>query len=461
MGPFETRLARDLRGASSVALIAVDPLVQARAAIETQGGLWRPLRSIFPLLVFAAVATGLALIVGVAVIGGSPQPRLQTPTVPPPAPALVEVASPSPSDSLPACMTDTVRMLTGSAMGPAPIQPPSLAGLGAGKGVFTTTAPDSPVTEIWSVGVAGATPLRIGEIVGGGDVLDVLDLTRAATKALIRIGTISPSGAHPECGDLYLVATDGSGIERLTESRTGTVVVGGALSPDATMVAYATWNDVGVIDLASLSRIHQYGCVTAYQTRPDEVAWSSTGDVFAVDCVLPMVYDPTGYNVPVAVATTDTMIGFGWANRPAGASLLIGESSDGAHQNGFHVDTAEPWNARVTSGVGITDRSIDWVLGSARFSPSGHRLIAEGYVGSDDALYFLDVKGGAPRRFGPNAVRGGTSNIAWSSDERSIVFADVSEYPSVTLVKIDVASGMRTSLGALPADYDAGTWRIP
>jgi hypothetical protein len=263
--------------------------------------------------------------------------------------------------------------------------------------------------------------------------------------------------ACPECGDLYLAATDGSGIRRLTHFTTGSYVVGGAISPDGARVAYATWTEVAVLDLATGATVHEPGCTTSYAIPPIPVRWSTAMDRFAVGCDNAVVYDPTGATPPIGVVANDTQIGIGWS----GATLMVGRSGNGPHQNGFHVDAVDPLSGHTVRGPEMTNTSIDWVIGRGNFSPSGQQLIAEGYVGTDDALYLIDANGAAPRRVAPNSVDGSPFTVAWSLDGRSVVFANVSQYPTVTLTSVDVATAKQTALGRLSTDYDAGAWRVP
>jgi hypothetical protein len=170
------------------------------------------------------------------------------------------------------------------------------------------------------------------------------------------------------------------------------------------------------------------------------------------------VYDPTGTSSPIGVVADDTQIGIGWS----GATLMVGRSGNGPHQYGFHVDAVDPRSGHtVVRGPEMTNTSIDWAIGRGTFSPGGQQLIAEGFVGTDDALYLIDAKGAAPRRVAPNSVDGSLFNVAWSLDGRSVVFANVGQYPTVTLTRVDVATTKQTALGRLSTDYDAGAWRVP
>ena len=185
--------------------------------------------------------------------------------------------------------------------------------------------------------------------------------------------------------------------------------------------------------------------------------WSSAIDRFAVGCDNAVVYDPTGTTSPIGVVADDTQIGIGWS----GATLMVGRSGNGPHQNGFHVDAVDPRSGHTVRGPEMANTSIDWVIGSGDFSPGGQQLIVEGYVGTDDALYLVDANGAAPRRVAPNSVDGSPFNVSWSLDGRSVDFANVGQYPTVTLTRIDVATAKQTDLGRLSTDYSAGAWRIP
>jgi hypothetical protein len=46
---------------------------------------------------------------------------------------------------------------------------------------------------------------------------------------------------------------------------------------------------------------------------------------------------------------------------------------------------------------------------------------------------------------------------AWSGDERSVTYID-GDFPTLSLYRVDVASGTTTLLGPLPPSFDAGAW---
>ena len=202
---------------------------------------------------------------------------------------------------------------------------------------------------------SGAPPTR----------LNVLGISTLSSQALVRIGHHSGPDWTQDCADLYLVALDGSGARRLTTFGLGSSVLGAAISPDGTRVAYAVrhggWSvDVAVIDLASGATVHEPpGCTSGTGGMPISVSWPSEVDRFAVDCGRAVVYDPTGTTPPVTVSE-DTQIGIGWS----GGTLMVGVSSSGPHQNGFRIDAVDPGSGHIVRGTELANTTIDWVIGS-------------------------------------------------------------------------------------------------
>jgi hypothetical protein len=362
--------------------------------------------------------------------------------------------SPSSTSTASTCSTDTVQVLTGAAMGPPADTPSPMPGLGPDQGVIITAA------EIWLVGGGRPNPERIGQIKGSADWINVLGISTLTSQALLRIGHYAGPDDSAACADLYLVALDGSGARRLTTFGLGASVIGGAISPDETRVAYAVRNatdlatDVAVLDLTTGATIRESTpCPSGTGGQPITVAWSSDVDRFAVGCNQAVIYDPTGQSPPVTVAA-DGLIGLGWR----GGMLMVG-IANASGPGGFHIDAVDALSGRIVPGPQIVDETINWASGSGVFAPGGQRLVAEGYAGAASALYVIDAKGGSPRLLA--SVSSPVQDPAWSADERSVTYIDGDSIPTSALYRVDVASGTRTLLGPLPPSYDAGAWLLP
>ncbi len=137
-------------------------------------------------------------------------------------------------------MTDSEQVRTGKAL--EPVDGDGLNGLGQTRGVYLA----GRTPRIWVVNPGANSASVIAELDPVPNILEILDISPDGSDALIRVGNISPSGFTPECADLYVIRTDGSGATRLTRFGTGRFVTGGAFSPDGRRVGVLVvgpWND--------------------------------------------------------------------------------------------------------------------------------------------------------------------------------------------------------------------------
>lgn len=458
---FDPRVADKLRTYTQEAVASFDPHAIADAAVAARGGVrsWPDFRTLRQAAgrapMWLAISLALALIVAGMVgglVGGTRRGLTQTST--PPSGVIAQVASPT--DTTGTCITDTVQVVARATMGRMGETLGDMPRLGRGQGVVITGA-ESAASDIWLIGGGGTSGEPIAQISGGARWLNVLGVSTRTSQALVRVGQYSGPDSSRECADLYLVALDGSEVRRLTAFGAGRYVLGGAISPDGTRVASAAWVgkdvvDVSVIDLTSGTTIQEPpGCTSGTWGTPITVSWSTETDRFAVACHRAVVYDATGATRPVVVGE-DTQIGLGWD----GGTLMVAVSSDGPHQNGIRVDAVDPTSGHIVRGPDAADSAIDWAIGSGIFAPSGRRLLAVGYVGSTEALYVIGASRGAPRAIASGS--GAWWDASWSVDERSVIYPDFS---ARALKQIELASDSTTSLGALPADYITGLWRLP
>lgn len=425
-----------------------------------------------PRIAFAVLALVLALALGVGgLIAGGLGPNVPTlrPTVVPaavssPSGPSPDPASPSATPSSGRCSTDTVAVLTGDSMPQIDSDAASLPGLGTGRGVFITRSQASSGGDVWAVGGTRHTATRIASVSGVGlNVLDVLDISPDGSLAILRVGTMSPSGANPECADLYLVPTDRSPATRLTTFGAGGFVVGGSFSPGGTRVAYATWTNVSVADLSSHRHqvVDQSGCPAGYGL-PGKIAWSPGIDRFAVGCARVEIFDPTGASAPVVVTPIDAALDFGWQD---GTHLLRARQPSDATSGGLFFDSFDTTTG-VSSALGeVYDRGIDWEQPSAGgFAPDGRLVLATGYrAGSAGGSVAVEVgyvlqTAGAPAA--PILSASQLLDAAWTADSQSIVYVDTTDPTQPILGRVD-GTMAHTRIGFLPPTYAGGVWRLP
>ena len=165
-------------------------------------------------------------------------------------------------------------------------------------GVFTMSSPDRARRTLEICG-AGRR-LRSASDRDGRWARDqcgstLLDRSQDGADVLLSVGKISPSGLHPECVDLYLIRTDGTGATRLTQHGPGQYVTAAAFSPDGTQVVYSTWTGISTVDLATGTNKIATTCTTG-NDYTGWVAWAPSGDQIAATCQGLVLLDPIGSN---------------------------------------------------------------------------------------------------------------------------------------------------------------------
>jgi hypothetical protein len=425
-----------------------------------------------------AVAAVLTTLVGGALVGSG---TLRLPTdVPPSQPAVVlpidasprippatarpsvPVATPSatPTSSPGPCATDTLKVLTGDAVEKRVSLLP--ADLPIGRGAYFTLTPIPRVPRLWAIPPGGGQAALVASISPWLDLIDVLDLSNDGSRALIRAGNISPSGGSPECADIYLVQTDGSGATRLTTFGAGQFVTGGAFSPDGRRVAFTWWDPgtITVLDLASGQMVHQ-ACGLNYGSSPDRIDWSPTSARVAVVCNgVFTTFDAAGAAAPVDYWRGDETLGFLWTDDH---TVLVAEEPTGLGLYGTHIDSFDVVSNTVTVVGRFNDASsIEGMAGTFRLSPDGRWLFFLGglltAVPADQVNfvgYLASTTGGKPTQILPEDEA--ASFQGWSADGRALVFID----SDGTLTRVDIETRHRSGIGTVGEGYSQGVWRIP
>ena len=267
---------------------------------------------------------------GQSVFGPAPSPTLSTP-----------------SASLEVCLTDTVQVLSGDAL--PHVDGDGLEGLGESRGVYLSGRPPM----LWAANPGRRSATLIASISPEPSILDVLDISRDGSSALIRIGNISPGGGSAECADLYAVRTDGSEAVRLTRFGTGRFVTGGAFSPDGRRIAFSWWEPgtITTLDIETGATIDQ-SCSTQYSVWPTRIFWSPSGDRIAVGCDRGLTtFDARGVTPPARFRMAGEPLAFSWTDDRE----LIVASGGG---NIYSVDVSGP-STDLTSASPIVGRFDD------------------------------------------------------------------------------------------------------
>jgi WD40 domain-containing protein/WD40 repeat protein len=431
------------RGRRGLTLLAVAALVTTAIAggalLAGSGTVWpsvvvRPTVAPSPVLPRSSASPGVAV-----VVGPSPSPQRATP-----------------SASAQACLTDSVEVVTGDAL--PGIVGYRVKGLGQSRGVFLANRgyPRQPL--LWAIDPARDSVTLIASVTPAL-ILDVLDVSPDGSNALIRVGNISPAGSTPECADLYLVRTDGSGATRLTSFGTGRFVTGAAFSPDGRRVAYSWWapDTITTLDLETGVTVDQ-PCSTVYSIWPLRIDWSPTGARFAVGCDATLkIFDPSATSAPVRFPMAEEPLAFSWTDS---RQLIV--ASGGGNTYAFDIVS------ETSTIVGrFDDPAIEIVDGTGVFSPDGRWLAFHGgergdVPGNDftEVGYVVPSSGGTPTR-----IPGELVDTTWSGDSRALVYIDNGS-ETWRLTRIDVETLDRSTIGTIAQRPDAltyrqGVWRVP
>jgi hypothetical protein len=320
------------------------------------------------------------------------------------------------------------------------------------------------------VGGGSVRPRRIATVEGSGITrLDLVDGASDGSKVLLRVGKISPSGANPECVDLYAIRADGSGATRITFLGPDNLVTGAAFSHGGAQIAYAVWNIAAhgttlyTRDLVSGVTVEHLGCGGSanYDVR---MAWSPDNARIALDCGdgIRISTAAGGGDIPPS-RTAGSVVALGWVDSE---TISVASAPLGSAYTGLQIEQFGATTGALTDRHPIAGDAIDFAdaPAGAGFSPDAKRLILTGFQrpssggtpppNAIENAYLVDAEGPEP----PRVITTDVFQAAWSSNG-ALVYVATGDKPSLT--GLDTLTMRRSSIGSLPSGYLGGVWQWP
>jgi hypothetical protein len=476
---IEAALARRAPGHADSGLLTD---IVARATSTPQVRAWTlPViggrRAAWAVLVAAVLSVGaLLLFLG----GGSDR------TAPTPAPSQPAVVHPSPSVSssvAPArtCGTQTTTVTIGADMPPTSTTPMTIPEGILDQGLYVTEPADNVYSpaDVWAIRAGSAT--RIASVIGADfDVVQIDDVSADGRLALLQVGELIGDPVST-CDDLYVLATDGTSVSRLTEDGPNEHATGGRFSRDGRYVAFRFDDLRGhtpAIGLADLLADPTPGYSECGETSMFDLAWAPTDDRLAVVCgsrldVLPrpdQVLQPTSTDLPVS---GEALVELAWqdADTTLLTTAVIVNSTTPSPPINAPIQFRTVTGARVSQPTVVSPPIGQGNPGSA-ISPDGQELAVFATPSDFEASgwYVVDVSTGTAKK-----VSGVTcSDIGWSADSRSVLYVKrdpltspppggpttgrvLGGQPTLTVVEVD--TGQIQGVGTMPINYIQGFWR--
>jgi hypothetical protein len=459
-------------GALLVAIAAEASRTPQRRALPRWAG-WAAERHRLATAAIALTAAGGLIALALSGIGGRREEAVVPSAAPASLPAVAVPSSqaslvPTASDAGTDCTTDRIVVEVPA----GPVDQQRALDLSSIRGRATYIRSMSVPTWPLPTGGAGPSGERAGvwttdqggvsrpvTTIGGPGVdwARLADVTPDGSVAVLIIGKISPSGASPECTDVYAVPLDGGVPERLTASGRGDVVTAAAAASDGSValirwtqavfgggwqVAMAgtqrhPWQDIPCGNFSSYARV-----VARTEGPEGRLAVACDGSVVVVDLDTWTIRQVPTEGLPGALA---------WASPEA---LRVASAS----ASGLHLRTL----LRVSGSASARDwprdsAPIDWVEGpqAMSFSPDGRWLLAEGYPAGggvdSETMYLVPTAGGSPEPI----LDSTQLEASWAPDG-SLLYLDRGD--RLTLMRLDPSTGKRAVVAEVSATaYDGYT----
>jgi len=301
---------------------------------------------------------------------------------------------------------------------------------------------------------------------GGGPWARVRDWSRDGALLLVEAGRFSPTNALHNCGDLYLVAADGTGVTPLTHNDPGASAVSASFTGHGTSIAYLEADELHdppaatlrQTDACALNLGETLPCGVAAPFLPYDgsLVVSPDGVLIAVACPAGvMTYNP-GRNEGGTILPQPSDQGIGaiaWTHDSRHvAALVFGAGGDSSPSSWQQAD----WRGDTTTSVKLPANNWEVGPGVGQISPDQTRLLLTACAGNapcTNELWMLTPGTGASRRLRSSPI---------------FDYLDASWLPGGTAIDVRDGDGWisipvdrPTATAAIDVPSDAAWWTPP
>jgi hypothetical protein len=423
---------------------------------------------------FLVLALLAAMAVAVAIIGSQDhRTSVVLPTgSPTPAPTAVAATAVVPTPAQP-CPSPAELIPAGPVGGPGTAPSANF--------LVAYLANDDSEVRIAGGGLAGPSVVATIRSADATNTSEVLGWSNDGSTILVHLRNFSgPGGPERNCGDLWLLRSDGSAATKLTSNDPGADASAAVLAGSGRSVAYLSGQELGDSAL-ELRLVDTSGATTVLATAPcsgtrnllwpfgrGRLAWSPDGTRLAILC--------TGSSVTVYSVAAGTSRDFSLPRQTLaesmawsadGTELMVAAVPYGPGNNyGQLTIVAIDFQSEEARAVSRSSVEVEWIIGEGvvdAFSPDGRSFIASG--GTPGAVpganftstwYVIDVATGVARQVFDRDEP--CPCAEWLPDSSGFVYLD--PLNENALVQAGLDGKQVATLGSLER-WGAWHWLIP
>lgn len=296
-----------------------------------------------------------------------------------------------------------------------------------------------------------------GEIESTGQV-QVLEWSPTGDELLVWAGAEHLHEGDRNCGDLWVLAADGSSLLALTSNPPGQVASLGTYAPSGDMVAYLQDDAVHVVSPGEDARSVAYGGCGLNGAHA--LRWSLDGTRILLVCDEEIVVVDLNGATAKHIRPSALVLDARWAADGSSIVAAAVEIDPGLTGEALWILDVDPVTGTFrTTAEG--DRVAEWVLGGTLLSPDGRWLLVQGELVDGPPPYYptdvIDTATGVTSRpgFGILTETGflGREDMytrrpgaIWLEDNDRVLMAQ-----DGTIYEVDLTSLERRPVGSVPA----------